>query len=404
MTKIIVLHNNKNIGDRNQSLGIADELQQLLIKQGEKEVTVEVTDNVIQFDNSTLMETLARKEKLVLISAGDFGLATLPAYHHFPHVKTIWSGHHIFEQFKTLNDLPDVISLPAHTQEEAKEVAALSAKSIIFTDGVAHNVTEQSIHGDMQKFQNAGRDLPDCSQSAVVILPGDAPDETGKLKAFTKSDAQALAEQIFAQTQQLGLNRLIVTNGPRTGKHLAPETAHRDNTVDGVTQAFCDKWQQLSGTQAELHDFQFHNLPSAYKPLLHSLQQNSESVIFVPGESTSMVTECIGTLPRSQVFICEVNCMSSTHHHHLETVKRQGGIQVLRSNGQLECGPSIEHYETTAAAKHIAQASLTMPVKKKTNLKKMAQYSECTLAFRQYELAAQRKHQNSEQATSSLKG
>ncbi len=105
--------------------------------------------------------------------------------------------------------------------------------------------------------------------------------------------------------------------------------------MDDVTNAFKMRLRKLSGSEPVVYDFQFGSLPSAYKPLLHAVKAGENNLILCPGESTSMVTETLGYLPREKVVIMEVASMSSAHHQHLVETCKMGGVQVLKETGEL---------------------------------------------------------------------
>jgi hypothetical protein len=130
--------------------------------------------------------------------------------------------------------------------------------------------------------------------------------------------------------------------------------------VDAVTQAFVDRLFELSHRKPELYDFQFSCLPSAYKPLLHALRASDHGVLFCPGESTSMVTEALGYLPREKVMIMDVpEVMSEAHYGHLSEVIKMGGVRILRPDGGMGiASDELSKPAEMTAALHIAKEFL----------------------------------------------
>lgn len=83
--------------------------------------------------------------------------------------------------------------------------------------------------------------------------------------------------------------------------------------------------------------------------------------IYVPGESTSMVTETIGYLPRNRVIICEVSTMNPTHQEHLKSIAAQGGVKILQNSGEMSTSPSKgENLNVMSAACLIADTVIKL--------------------------------------------
>jgi hypothetical protein len=338
---LIIIHNGENVGDKNQSLGIATALE---AEQSSGTVTREEFSTKAQAVDvlHEKIAALAEGKQPILISAGSSGLSILHALKQtHPDVKSIWSGHQVFSElglFET-DSAPNVMAFPKHQQSHIPEY--LKAKTqLVLTDGVPHNVSESTIEADRAAFREKVGALPEfVRKTVVVILPGDAPDIYGEIKFFTPENAIALAERIYPLYSE---HAFAVTNGPRTGQYLDRINAHRTGRIDPVTEAFVTRLAALSRCTPALYDFQFSLLPSAYKPLLHAVKTSEGSILLCPGESTSMVTETLGYLPRAQVMIVEVpEVMSEAHHEHLVEVCQMGGVQVLDSSGVARVSAAI---------------------------------------------------------------
>ncbi|MCX7123073.1 MAG: ELM1/GtrOC1 family putative glycosyltransferase [Gammaproteobacteria bacterium] len=363
---LIIIHSGENVGDKNQSLGIATALA---TEQSSGVVTREecsAKDQSIDALNAKIAAVLHEGKQLILISAGSSGLSVLHALKQaFPDVKSIWSGHQVFAEVGLFESAaaPDVMAFPKHQQSYIPEY--LKAKTqLVLTDGVPHNLSASTIEADRAAFMSKRRTLPEfMKKTAVVILPGDAPDMRGMEKIFTPENALALAERVHRLYPEYAF---AVTNSPRTGKYLDPINAHRAGGIDPVTEAFVKRLAELSGCTPALYDFQFASLPSAYKPLLYAVKTSAGSILLCPGESTSMVTETLGYLPREKVVIMEVpEVMSEAHHEHLTEVSRMGGVQILESAGTvgqstaIVTEPSTELAASQIAKRFIAPGSST---------------------------------------------
>ncbi len=336
---LIIIHNGENVGDKNQSLGIATAFAAEYPSGAVIREEYSIKGQSIEALSEKISAVLREGKQPILISAGSSGLNVLHDLKQaHPDIKSIWSGHQVFGEIVLFESAiaPDVMAFPAHQKNHVPDFL-IAKTQLVLTDGVPHNVSESTIEMDRSAFMAKRRTLPEfLVKTVVVILPGDAPDMSGVEKVFSPEHAIALAERIHQLYPSHGF---AVTNGPRTGKYLDPVNAHRKGGVDPVTQAFVTRLTELNRRAPALYDFQFSLLPSAYKPLLHAVKTSADSVLLCPGESTSMVTETLGYLPRDKVMIVEVpEVMSEAHNEHLREVSRMGGVQILDSFGSV-CVP-----------------------------------------------------------------
>ncbi len=354
---LIMIHNGENVGDKNQSLGIISAL--LEFKSDAMHMTHEEFSSktqAMELLHGKMVTLLSEGIQLVLVSAGSSGLIVLHALKQcYPSVKSLWSGHQVFKEIDLFEHalMPDLMAFPKHQEPYIPEF--LKAKTrLVLTDGVPHNVSDSTIASDLKLCEERGIPLPMLAKkTAVIILPGDAPDVTGVDKLFTGKHAVLLADRIHACYSDY---HFAVTNGPRTGKHLDP-LAHRTGLVDSVTQAFSDRLAELSGRKPAIYDFQFSSLPSAYKPLLHAVKTGDDHILLCPGESTSMVTETLGYLPREKVVILEVpEVMNEAHYGHMLEMIKMENVRTLNPSG-LVCVTSTKSSESKGelAATQIAR-------------------------------------------------
>lgn len=290
--KIIKLTNKEFTGDNNQSQGI---LLALLARK-------------IEMEHSAIEETELSIDTLtpdaIVLAAGDHGLEqTIRIKERFPDVRVVWSGHQFFEILNHMAVWPDVVALPktAVTVEQAAYIRMHTHLEL--TQGVAHCVNDETVAADFSQFKG---ELPrDYTTCIGIVLAGDAPTAAGKMRCFTPEDAREQAKRIVSHIKSNGLwhehTAVMVTNGPRTGKHnpvtgelLVPDP-HRTHALDASSAAFLAELSaQLPGVKIHFYDFQFDALkegPSAYKPMMHLVVNSRQGIWYVPSESTSMVTE-----------------------------------------------------------------------------------------------------------------
>ncbi|NRO99517.1 hypothetical protein GWC77_26965 [Paraburkholderia sp. NMBU_R16] len=379
-----------NVGDSDQSAGIADAVRRKLERSeiaGADDISSERLE-IASTPTATKAEqlTAACKARLTKLRNGEYerlvfilsgsgenlvsALGSMPAENGSI---TVFSGHQLSNDIERANDLPSITALP-RTSVTPEEINALSRKTtLVLTSGVAHQLSEENIAKAVVEYDQAsGKALPSPidSDTVFVILGGDAPDKESQ-RYFSESDAQGLARRI-ATMEFNGRQacRFIVTNGPRTGKHDRTgeeynPNPHRNGKVDRVTQAFVEKLKQVEGADVHLFDFQFGS-PSAYLPLVDAFMRagRNRGRIHVPGESTSMVSQLIRDLQLPKVVIDENQAMNASHYSDVEHVLEEFGADMLKIDGTLQKGtPMAPGNRGFSAADQIADAVVSQIVR-----------------------------------------
>ena len=309
------------VGDRNQVLGIAR-----AVASPSNIVEVDARDAAaVASAVSRVQNTLQTGQKVVAITSGEYGAQVIAQLPEHENLITCHSSHQYAPSHPMLFGKAKIVALPTHAVDNvlrasyAHSPTALvqTTTRLVQTIGVAHNLTREEL-----AYEATQLGLPADKDYMAVILGGDAeaPDRT--MRYYTVEAAQALGAHLAAEART-HLCHLLILNGPRTGKHnpqtgAINEDAHK-GSVDPVTQAFVDTLRSkgLQEGSFTLFDFQF-GVPSAYKAVLGTIARQEDSMIFVPGESTSMISECIDTLP-GKVTIFTHEAMSEVHHAHVES-------------------------------------------------------------------------------------
>lgn len=381
MAKIILhaLEDDAHLGDKHQVQAVAQALlKRLQIEQPSSDITVQ-NESEAEFSLGASEEEAIH----IVLCSGSHGLLKvqeLKAQH--PEVSTVWTGHQYFEEIDKAHILPDVMQFPQGVLA-AKQRESLEGKTTLLEAlGVPHKVTAENIEAvDLDDFTVGGEvsfldEYMSASRVIGVMLAGDAPDASGKMKYFTPEDATKKAQHIFAKVKEVGLDDKTlfwINNGPRTGSHdyeQDPPTQYEaDNNYhtwklgetpvyDPVTKAFKDELERL--LQGENLDtehcvdlFPFLKLyaerdakpeiVSGYLPLMKMLSLRQASLVidarnpdyyFVPSESTSMVTESNFLVAKGvNVVAYRPESESDAHEAHLQTLYDQGGLGVLQKDG-----------------------------------------------------------------------
>ncbi len=358
--KLYLLSNHENTGDHNQALGILAALKKL-------------TDHNLSFKdlNTKIISPLKIKEeiekdlpgeKVIVIGAGEGGIDGIMDLSANPNLIICLTSHMFLERYRDPNLLEKVkfIALPTHAIAQVKE--QLGTK-LIETTGVAHNRYPEEADKVYEKWGNT--ELPPCKTYLGIVLGGDAPapGPANEIKLFTECDAAKLADYISQNAKEACI---LVLNGPRTGKHDLNKneilTVHRKGELDHMTKLFKQKLAAKGIKNVKVFDFQ-HNTPenkswtapyNSFDLVIGALRATNGEIM-VPGDSTSVISESIDTLPPGKVLVYEDSAMNEVHKAHLVSELRAGRISVLENYHNIRTPTSNSDKPQPNAATIIAQ-------------------------------------------------
>lgn len=378
-----------NVGDSNQSIGIASAVRRKLVQHNlaaqddisseTLEIAHSPTASAAEQLTAACDTSLAKLrggeyDRLVFIlsGSGDKLASTLGSRPAEKGLTTVFSGHQLSDDIKSAEALPSITALPERSVNADQRDALESKTKLVLVSGVAHQLSKDKIEQTVAEYRAKGYPpIPEVDGNTVgVILGGDAPDEAGNTHYFSENDAVRLAHHIAARELKGREHcRFIVTNGPRTGKfdrtgmECSPNP-HKTEKVDHVTKAFADALkdalQTYEGSEVHLFNFEFDKKPSAYMPMIDAFMQagSNRGRIHVPGESVSMVSEVTSVV--SGVVIDEIASMNPSHRTHVEQVLEQSGAAMLDIDGKLQLAkPQSRPKQTISAADKIADAVVT---------------------------------------------
>ncbi len=356
--KIYLLSHHDNAGDHNQVLGIKSAFIKLSPEISFEDSFEDI--NTKTTNPKTISEDVQKDlltQKVVVIGSGEGGIDGAINLPKNPHLITCLTSHMFLDRYQNLPNI-DYIALPIHVSGDIK--AKLGSK-LIETVGVAHNRQPKVCEDVYNKWK---KEIPEAPTYMAVILGGDAPlpPPSKGIKHFTEQDAQDLAKYV---TQHAHGATVLVLNGPRTGKYNAKgeedKDVHRKNYSDPITELFVQKLKQ-NHIKYKLFDFQ-HNSPEN-KPyvspfnsfdLIVGLLQQKEGKLLVPGESTSMISEAIDTLPQGKVLVYTNGAMNPVHESHVNSELNAERIDVLENYREIKASSKKVSEPPSSAAQVIAK-------------------------------------------------
>lgn len=329
--RLFVLTHPDFVGDNNQLRGIAKACTGFT-------TTTELHEQQITKEDLSLPNT-------TVLTAGDHGILVAEQIRkEYPQVRVIWSGHLFFDIFATLNASywPHFIALPKSVITETVWSLCPAQCRIIPTDGVAHNVNDYTVVRALDDFPQETLPPSTISSCVGIVLAGDAPRPDKTILYFSEDDACEQANKIVAYINSYFADdakhvAIMVTNGPRTGKHdaqtgvLRTPDPHRIACIDPTSQAFLAVLKAHFPNQLFFYDFQFGQ-PSAYLPMMARTARAERALWFVPAESSSMVTESSYLSTKGIPAIVYTPQSANEMHLALVEESRRSGIVSLLEN------------------------------------------------------------------------
>ncbi len=328
--KLYLLSNHSNVVEHNQALGIAAALEKL---SPQKIYLVDL--NAQTFTSAEIkakIEENLSNEKVIVIGTGEGEIADIQPLSKHRNLIICLSSHVFLDDYKTPELLNKVnyIAIPSH--EVTTNQKLLGAK-LIETTGVTHNRNPEIV----DKVYNAWKkELPNCPSYLGIGLGGDVPTLSKEIKFFTQEEAIELAEYIAGAAQNACI---LVFNGAHTGKYTATKQedkkVHQLGYSDPITLLFKKQLAAAGIKNIRVFNFQ-HNTPenkpwiSPYDSfdLIVGAVRATDGQIFVPGESTSMISEVIDILPLGHVIVYENNVMNRVHKAYVDSEFAAGRIYL----------------------------------------------------------------------------
>jgi mitochondrial fission protein ELM1 len=131
--------------------------------------------------------------------------------------------------------------------------------------------------------------------------------------------------------------------------------AHGNGELDSVTAHFKEILEtNLGKKRVKVFDFQFdQKTPYNSFDLVLGAVIATKGEIFVPGDSTSMISEAIDTMAPQRVIVYENSAMNEVHHSHIASEFKAGRAAILKED-QTVTGPLSTSESVPSAARVIA--------------------------------------------------
>ncbi|MFM2344968.1 MAG: hypothetical protein RLZZ210_1580 [Pseudomonadota bacterium] len=380
--KIIGIFSESKVGDKSQALGILDEIQQLpkLTYNSIERVEFPITNSneLIKIKNEIIQDLIKGKQVILVMSGFSINLSailkdikqdlnSINKDDLYKNIISVATSHEMTHEFLNNQILPTITSLPITSLNiiDKEHIQKLTTNSNLErTFGVAHDLSDLQIKKKCELFeQHSTKAIPEINkQSILLVLGGDYQAEDGTWHNFSKEEAINLTKSICIKHLQDGdkLN-FVLLDSPRTGVcsedgKLLETNPHKAGIVNEVIKAVEDVIKSYNCT-VETFSLMLNQktVVSALAPALQKFAKHANyKDAIVTGESTTMVTQLFGILPKMTV-AC-ISSMNMEHKNYVDELFRLGIINIIDNNGNFSEHNSTEIIHITPASKQIASA------------------------------------------------
>lgn len=330
---IVNLKDDNHKGDDNNAKAVTNATMKMLVDKSVMNTTLHI-DEVMDFISFHKDD---KNTKFIFIGAGEQSLSPLSSAKTGLEACTIWSSHQAYASIADHEHNLDKIALPLTETFELKD-----PNKRVETLGVPNEINAKDIIAQYE--EKKANVIPSNNGYIMTVMGGDANNpelektETNpnQIEFYEVEEAIKLAEYLVTLHKKTNGKKLLITNGPRTGKHdifTGQETQnHRGDTeTDPCSQALLDTLKENGleeGKDFQFADFRFKpegGVDSAYTTFLGAaLSQRDDSLILMAGESTSMLTDCLNLGAELAAF--ENNAMNDSHYNFFKMLSNNDFI------------------------------------------------------------------------------
>ena len=332
---ICMVADGAQVGDYNQVLGVLCALKNL------SSLPLSVKKFSFAEEKKLKEQFLSTSPPRLVLTVGEKGADLILKIHQeqwplFPKTRLCHLSHQMTEKHSGLVGKAHLLAIPSHStpsdfHQHLKQNKNPIQTDLIETIGVAHNVTPQEIQKAYEKNQMLFPQAVFTAKHLIaIILPGDAANPDGSVQIYTENSARALARYLHTSSKEK--RYFLILNGPRTGKYdpITHKPREASKLYDPVTQVFVEELEKQGLKQDEgFSVFPFKpGQPSPYKPVLGLIREANASIL-VPGESISMISECVDNLPAKNITIYTHEAMNEGHHLHASKRQELGQANLM---------------------------------------------------------------------------
>lgn len=238
--------------------------------------------------------------------------------------------------------MPDIIGLPFFTVNKELE-CNLSNKGVklIKTIGVPHNLQISQLKEAYTQGSDIGI-IPKADKYCLLVLGGDAPTPDGRIKYYTSEEAVNQINYVALRAQRND-QFLLVANAFRTGVYnqttgkRIPNSHAPEATRDTVSEAVVARLEALKKEKKLefcFYDNRFGDKINYTHAAMGAILQTKSSKAYIPGESTTFISEAIDTLGARKLIIAYNKAMNENHEKHVEEMYKRG-VSVLKEKEEL---------------------------------------------------------------------
>lgn len=384
MTILVLTNGAQNIGDKNNSLKVSQEIQQYVKNADDKiEIKLEEQDHN-NFDYGKFVHETNNNHVCIVVTAGEYGIDALNKLaeektSNDAEIISVWSGHMKFERLEdtiSKNRINHII-MPKHAltkKEKAKfrkntdlHLHQTGVPFLLNLDAVKKAANERKgkeklyeeksinliLGGDVPGISNKNESQKDLLQDIQKYIRSSYFKDTQEIKVtqlsaremgYKISDDGQRIETIFPLEQAQNIVEYLKIQAQEKGYKLHITTSGRtDNViVEWLENQFKD--------QKDIKYFNHKTDPNAYKAILLHAYEHPEDLLFVTGDSTSVVAESEAF--SHNLWIIPVDSMNDTHLGQAANFDKKSYAKLMDLKKDLDITNVENHRAQKPACDH----------------------------------------------------
>ncbi len=318
---------NGSQGDSNSSLAIRNTIYQGFGGNA----------RVREFKNSTgenIVQEISQKPgSWLVIGAGPKTIPILSqvAANTRKNVQTLWSGNQFYSDLSQAQNHLDFIAIPQYALTESDK-RRLDESKLIMTSGIPHQVRKEHLFSSLKSLKTV---LPEANNGYLMVsLSGDTEKQDSSIQPYTADEAKSFGKYI-GRLAVAENKHVLVTNGPRTGKHCVAERLPNSQALDSVSQAFVEGLREVGCQEIEFFPFVKEDI-NALRSFMALIIDNPEpkNTLYLPIDSATSLCEIASLITPGANLICYDSSVTSESHKAHAKLLQENGLADFLAHGE----------------------------------------------------------------------
>lgn len=337
ITEVLIIASSLNLGDVGHAKAI--------VKALETEQQAPITQKIL--DANAPLTPLEGHPSLILV-VGEKGLTALKTLTIDPNAYVVFGTHQYTTELEGAQNIIKHVVIPQTAVCPPGVLEQFATRTMTFAVPT-NNPSLPELKASYDSWEHPHKPYL-YENYIVVMLPGDAPDESGVIHRFTIDSAEKLFHDVKKLWESKGKgHKILVQNGPRTGKYICSHEYQKGSdpavAIDEVSRHFVELLDsaQIPNTFFNFafeKDGEAKKAISYFNQLLYIAQTpEKENYFIVPGESVSLLGQIPLYLASDRVIVFHPDSMNAGHRKVFDLAVAKNYVSSFDEGGEVIVAP-----------------------------------------------------------------